>query len=78
MPSRIVAPLNLTFFGIEILLYSRIELFSNRKPDSNFEIPQAVDFSNTADGFTHEIRKLFRTPDDVQYTYSFVMYNRAR
>jgi hypothetical protein len=28
---------------------------------------QAVDFPNTAAGFTHEIRKIFRKPVGVQY-----------
>ena len=33
-------------------------------------IPQAVDFSDVMSGFRHEIRRLFRKPDDVQYNYS--------
>ncbi len=30
-------------------------------------IPQAVDFSDVMSGFRHDIRKLFRKTDDVQY-----------
>ena len=40
-------------------------------------IPQAVDFSGVTSGFRHEIRTLFRKPDEFQYTSVGANYRSA-